>query len=176
MHWCRSLEFVWNISVNTTVPISDCSPTSHKTIRGSKDHYSSNCWSAFQLNKETMRGSKDHTPQVWNLNAKVWTLMDEKLYFLWINVMGTSPPPAATPQIGRIFCVHQWNLIEGYRGNQMGWHMCGWILWKQNKDDTWLDRYCGQWNGLRPGWMKVIQLDDILIGWWKIPHSNQSPT
>lgn len=35
---CRSLEFVWNISVNTTVPILDCSPTSHKTIRGGKDH------------------------------------------------------------------------------------------------------------------------------------------
>jgi hypothetical protein len=33
----RSLEVVWNISVNTTVPILDCSPTSRKTIRGGKD-------------------------------------------------------------------------------------------------------------------------------------------
>jgi hypothetical protein len=50
-----------------------------------------------------MRGSKDHAPQVWNLNAKVWTLMDEKLYFLWINVMGTSPPPPAPSKLDEFF-------------------------------------------------------------------------
>lgn len=120
------------------------------------DHYSSNCWIAFQLNKETMRGS----PQIWNLNAKVWTLMDEKLYFLWINVMGTSPPP---PNWMDFLCsstkldwgllwkpngmAHVWmNIVE----TEKRWYLGGYILWAMEWVETWLDEsdpsgWCSNW-------------------------------
>jgi len=70
--------------------------------------------------------------------------MDEKLYFLLINVMGTSPPPAAPrpPKLDGFFVFINETLLR--------------TMVETKWDGTCVDEYCGNRIKMILGWIDIV--------------------
>ncbi len=79
--------------------------------------------------------------------------MDEKLYFLWINVMGTSPPPPAPSKLDEFFMF----INETWLGT----------IVETKWDGTCVDEYCGDRIKMIVGWKDIVGngMGWDLVGW-----------